>query len=33
MRDLESGEKVGVKGIKIDVNGSLLEAMKNYFNS
>ncbi len=33
MRDLESGEKVGVKGIKIDVNGSLLDAMKTYFNA
>lgn len=32
MRDLESGEKVGVPGIKIDVNGSLLEAMKKYFD-
>jgi len=32
MRDLEAGEKVGVPGIKIDVNGSLLEAMKNFLN-
>lgn len=32
-RDLESGEKVGVPGIQIEVNGSLLEAMKTYFNS
>ena len=31
-RDLESGEKVGVPGIQIEVNGSLLEAMKKYFN-
>jgi D-glycero-D-manno-heptose 1,7-bisphosphate phosphatase len=31
-RDVESGEKVGVPGIQIDVNGSLLEAMKKYFN-
>jgi D-glycero-D-manno-heptose 1,7-bisphosphate phosphatase len=31
-RDVECGEKVGVPGIQIDVNGSLLEAMKNYFN-
>ncbi len=31
-RDLESGEKVGVPGIQIDVNESLLEAMKTYFN-
>jgi D-glycero-D-manno-heptose 1,7-bisphosphate phosphatase len=31
-RDIESGEKVGVPGIQIDVNGSLLEAMKKYFN-
>ena len=33
MRDLESGEKVGVQGIKIDVNGSLLEAMKNFLGA
>ena len=32
-RDVESGEKVGVPGIQIDVNGSLLEAMKKYFNT
>ncbi len=32
-RDLESGEKVGVPGILIDVNGSLLDAMKNFFNA
>ena len=31
-RDVESGEKVGVPGIQIAVNGSLLEAMKKYFN-
>ena len=31
-RDVESGEIVGVPGIQIDVNGSLLEAMKKYFN-
>ena len=31
-RDVECGEKVGVPGIQIDVNGSLLEAMKKYFN-
>ena len=31
-RDVESGEKVGVPGIQIDVNGSMLEAMKKYFN-
>ncbi len=32
-RDLESGLKAGVKGIQIEVNGSLLEAMKTYFKS
>jgi len=32
-RDVESGEKVGVPGIQIEVNGSLLEAMKKYFNT
>ena len=31
-RDVECAEKVGVPGIQIDVNGSLLEAMKKYFN-
>ena len=31
-RDVESGGKVGVPGIQINVNGSLLEAMKKYFN-
>ena len=31
-RDVESGGEVGVPGIQIDVNGSLLEAMKKYFN-
>jgi len=33
LRDLESGQKVGVPGIKIDVNGSLLEAMKDFFKA
>ena len=33
VRDIESGLKAGVKGIQIDVNGSLLEAMKSFFNS
>lgn len=32
-RDLDSGIKAGVNGILIDVNGSLLDAMKSYFNS
>lgn len=31
-RDLDAGVKAGVKGILIEVNGSLLDAMKSFFN-
>ncbi|MFK7756256.1 MAG: D-glycero-alpha-D-manno-heptose-1,7-bisphosphate 7-phosphatase [Flavobacteriales bacterium] len=32
-RDIESGLKAGVRGIQIEVNGSLLEAMKTFFKA